>query len=228
MAKTKQQSVETNDQEVEIKRKRKPSKKKATKRKPPPLRVPKPPERKLDIIYNPWDMKRAVQRGEITMADIRGEYMRLRKIITQRLATMKKYGRDDTRFYKNNYDKYKPQSQLSDVEVRASLAQVYTQLLNKDSSVAGQDRQRKKQSDFLKLEYGIELTDAEQWRLFGDVMRRMREIYADKMLDSDQFVKWLATQDIRQVYKDVVLSTTTKPPAEYLQYLEEQQEKDQD
>lgn len=143
--------------------------------KPPALRKIEPPKRNLPVIYNPYNIRKAVELGEITEKDVKKEYTRLRKMMNRRLEALRKAGREESRFYKYNLGRYGNISELTPGHLRDNLARMYHELISDDATVYGQDMKRKKQEDWLKLLYDIDFETEDDWSMFKDMLNYVRE-----------------------------------------------------
>lgn len=159
-----------------------------------------PPKRNLPVIYNPYNIRKAVELGQITEADVKKEYTRLRKMMDRRLAALKKAGREESRFYKYNLGRYGKISELSPGHLRDNLARMYHELISEDATVYGQDEARRKHEEWLKLLYGIEFENPEDWGAFKEMLDYVRE-GAQEAMYYKVIMQALGVEGIQNLYK---------------------------
>ena len=175
----------------------------ARKATPPPMKPAKPPKTFLGVINDPYEYRHAIKRGEYTEAQVRAEYMRLRRILRGRLETFAKYEPDAAWAQRNQLTRYAPQSQLKKQgELLGALAYLRSQLYSRSSSVAGYRQQRQQDADWLELNYGIKLRTNQDWEEFSELMNYLRSFRKEHLKYSEKVLENIAEEGIHKIYEE--------------------------
>lgn len=188
-------------------------------RKPPEPRPPKPPATFLGPINAPYEYRKRIERGEYTEKQVRAEYMRLRRILAGRLKTFAAQEPGADFAQRNPLSRYPPQSKLTkQADLLGALAYLRSQLNSAESTVSGYRAERRKQAQWLSLNYGIDLQTREDWDRFSEFMNYARSVQQDNMRYSIGLLYIIGREGIQKIYEEWKANRfdPLNPPQRYL------------
>lgn len=127
----------------------------------------------------------ALESGALSLAEMRAEYSRLRKIANRRIAALGRSEFADTDAYKKNVGKYTTIATLDETELRYKLYDLSKFVTARSGSVTGQRRIREQVIETFR-NMGVEFINKHNYKRFTDFMEASRTAKFSKIVSSDR------------------------------------------
>lgn len=147
----------------------------------------------------------ALESGTLSIAEMRKEYSRLRKIANSRLEALGRSEFANTQAYLGNVGAYPPLATFSsESELRFKLYDLSKFVTAKGGSVTGQ-REIMKQAIETFHEMGVDFVNKKNFKRFTDFMEASRTAKLDKVLSSSRVVELFGVLSRKKIDPNKVL-----------------------